>query len=228
MDLGDDASLLRARGARAWNRLDQLRAHSGQASSYNSMERRGIRRQFRSKARDPEADYCVVRCPESGNRVIAEILGRHPHRKKYLALALPSASPRSPTVQRGHYIDGSQSEYSEIFNKYCSDGSNHTLSIAPGKESLRGCKPQDFEQNLVLQMPWGKSWRLASFGVPHGSADRDFELFSKSTLAAEWGLTNAMDVLYGQANKAGQKIKTNKESTKDTKNNEIKVTSWGI
>jgi hypothetical protein len=234
MDWGDDQVLMDHRMQEAWDRLDGMRheeeinsqpehdSEERQAITYDSGKRRAIRSKYRSKASDPEADQCTIACPETGEQVTAEILGRHPHRKKYLALALPSNNPDHPTIGRGHYIDGALDTYSAIYKKYCSQGSNHTLSIATDKEMLQECSPNEYEQNVVFTMPWGKTWRYASYGVPHGRVDRDFVLFPKAILASAWGMAVAVDVMTGQMQKAGQPVKGKVASDK------VKAKSWGM
>jgi hypothetical protein len=219
LDWGNDVLLIERRIAETSEMLDACRKAE---LKYNSRKRRAIRSKYRSKASNPEADQCMVPCPETGEQVKAEILGRHPHRKKYLALALPSNNPEHPTIGRGHYIDGALDSYSAIYKTYCSQGSNHTLSIATDKEMLEECSPNEYEQNVVFTMPWGKTWRYASYGVPHGREDRDFVLFPKAVLASAWGMAVAVDVMTGQMQQAGQPVKGKVASDK------VKAKSWGM
>ncbi|KAH6869639.1 hypothetical protein B0T10DRAFT_389990, partial [Thelonectria olida] len=145
---------------------------------YNSEKRRKMRARFHGKGA-LSANNITIDDPETGKTVVAEILGRHPLRKYWLALALPSLNVEFKTLSRGHYIDGKETRYQDAFNDYVNHGSNKTLSVAANKEQLDDCCPGQFELNLVLVMPWGKGYRYAAYGIPHYKTDRDFMVFSK-------------------------------------------------
>ncbi|KAL6409088.1 hypothetical protein AUP68_05457 [Ilyonectria robusta] len=206
---------------KAWIKFRTLEEDpDSEAGLYNSEERRAMRAKFHGKG-IAEANRIVIQDPETGKDVIAEILGRHPLRKSWLALALPSNNDEYPTLSRGAYIDGAQGKYEDAFNKYVNEGANITLSVASNKQQLDGCKPDEFELNLVLVMPWGKGFRYAAYGIPHYKNERDFMVYSKALLAShkEWGLSSTMEVLHGHMIMAGQTIQ-------GTGPKAIKAKSW--
>ncbi|KAH7000882.1 hypothetical protein EDB80DRAFT_721127 [Ilyonectria destructans] len=223
----DAAKLWRVRLGEARKALAKFRIRAGseedsdsEAALYNSEQRRAMRAKFHGKG-IAEANRIVIEDPETGKDVVAEILGRHPLRKSWLALALPSNNDEYPNLSRGAYVDGAQGKYEDAFNRYVNEGANITLSVASNKQQLDGCKPEEFELNLVLVMPWGKGYRYAAYGIPHYKNERDFMVYSKALLAShkEWGLSSTMEVLHGHMIMAGQTIK-------GTGPKAIKAKSW--
>ncbi|RSL43994.1 hypothetical protein CEP54_014864 [Fusarium duplospermum] len=188
--------------------------------SYNSEERRRMRAKFHGQGAS-DANLLTFPDPETGTVVTGEILGRHPQRTKWLAVALPGRGGYS----RGYYVDCSNAEHRLALEAYVTRGANKVLSFATHKDQLDGCVPADFELNLVLVMPWGKSFRYNAYGIPHYQLDRDFMIFSKSILASssDWG-SQTMGVLHDHMLKAGQTIPQARSET--PKPQGVKSRAW--
>jgi hypothetical protein len=225
IDFGDDTNLMSIKAQQAFQTLSALE-HIGQGPpsiAYNSAERRHMRRELRATPEDPQADFCMITDPETKQKVEAEIIGRHPHRRKWLVCALDSLNPQFPLVQRTTSIDGSSSEYRDILEKYALHGSDHTIPVG-GKEDLQGCNPEDFEQNAVILLPWGKGFRLSSYGYPHDKK-REFKLFPKTVITSKWGTTTGLEIMHGHLQKCGTPIPRGKDG-EDL--NKVKARTWGM
>ncbi|KAJ4196917.1 hypothetical protein NW759_016374 [Fusarium solani] len=191
-------------------------------TGYDSEERRKMRAKFHGQG-DAEANVLTFPDPETGTAVTGEILGRHPQRPKWLAVALPGLEEKA--FSRGYYVDCSNSEQRLALEAYITRGANKILSFATHKDQLDGCIPEEFELNLVLVMPWGKTFRYNAYGIPHYKLDRDFMVFSKSILtsSSEWG-NATMGVLHGHMLKAGQTIPKARSQT--SKPQGVKRGAW--
>ncbi|KAK2609304.1 hypothetical protein QQS21_002085 [Conoideocrella luteorostrata] len=172
---------------------------------YDCKEARRVRKKFHGNG-DPKADEMEFEDPETGEIVTADIIGRHPTRRNWLALALPSNNSNHMFMSRGYYVDGTKEKYKEQLDRYVNEGSNVTLNAATKTAHLREAEVEDFELNLVLFMPWGKYWHTHAYGIPHYDKDRDFMLYSKSLLGQAWGTSTADDVIRDHCDQAGQPI----------------------
>ncbi|KAL9560627.1 hypothetical protein ACKAV7_015235 [Fusarium commune] len=120
MDFGTDTHLIKLRRQEALSILEGLRKPQpdpredqqsdtmDRAVFYDAAKRRGLRDQFVGKAEDPSADRCMITDPETKQPVQAEIIGRHPHRRKHLVCAIPSHNPLYPGMERFPTIDGTK------------------------------------------------------------------------------------------------------------------------
>ncbi|KAF5675919.1 hypothetical protein FDENT_9636 [Fusarium denticulatum] len=239
----DDRNFTTARMNMAFNRMKALRAQypdeksdrddggpkgdgdtkgdgdpKGDGIEYDFKERRDWRAQFHGRG-SPEANRMELKDPENGKDAIADILGRHPVRKTWLAVALPSLNEEYPKLSRGYYINAGAA-HPQAFSRYVKEGANITLSTATHKSEMENCAYENFELNLVLCMPWGDKWHYQGYGIPHYVDDRDFVLWSKGLLVQCWK-SAAMEVLHDHMIKAGQGIPI----TSDVKNR-IKPKSW--
>ncbi|RSL89849.1 hypothetical protein CEP52_014767 [Fusarium oligoseptatum] len=186
---------------------------------YDSKERREWRAQYHGIG-DSKANQMNIMDPEDPNTlVIADILGRHPVRKTWLAVALPSRNVEYPKLSRGYYINAG-AMYPDAFSRYVKEGSNITLSTATHKSQMENCTWGQFELNLVLCMPWGDKWHYHAYGIPHYIKERDFMLWSKALLTQCWK-GPAMEVLHDHMIKSGQSIPISSDIQ-----NRIKPQSW--
>ncbi|KAJ3478445.1 hypothetical protein NLG97_g8578 [Lecanicillium saksenae] len=187
----------------------------GKRSAYDSKKARQTRGLCSGKA----ADKMEVADPErGGKKVKADIIGRHPTRKSWLVLALPSNNKKHPGLSRGHCIDGTDAKYSAAFERYLEDGSNRTLSTG-SEVNLKKCAPHEFELNLVTSIPWGKHFHSHGYGIKHKKKG-EFMMFSKQVLGKAWNARDADDVLRDHMIKAGQPMP-------GREGKEIKAKSWG-
>lgn len=187
---------------------------------YDCKAARTLRKKFHGSG-DPKADEMEVEDPDNpGETVKADIIGRHPTRRNWLALALPSNNSDRMFMSRGHYVDGTKDVYKEAFNRYVQKGSNIILSTATDKKHLDDADPEDFELNLVLFMPWGRYYHTHAYGIPHYNKDRDFMLYSKSLLSSAWGTSAADDVLRDHCEQAKQAM------PKSTRTKKIRMKAW--
>ncbi|GKU23044.1 unnamed protein product [Fusarium langsethiae] len=225
INFGNDAALMSTKAEKALETLAALdkMQHGPPSIAYNSAERRHMRRGLRATPADLKADFCTITDPETKEKVEAEIIGRHPHRRKWLVCALASRNPQFPFVQRVTSIDGSSSEYRDILERYALHGSDHTIPVG-GKEDLQDCNPEDFEQNAVILLPWGKGFRLSSYGYPHNK-NREFKLFPKTVITSKWGMTTGLEIMHGHLQKCGTPIPQGKDG-EDL--NRLKVRTWGM
>ncbi|KAF5696135.1 hypothetical protein FGLOB1_13752 [Fusarium globosum] len=165
----DDRNLINARMKKAFSRLNELRVQypdeksdegpkgNGDEDSkdvgieYDSKKRRDWRAQFHGRG-SPEANRIELKDPENDEDIIADILGRHPVRKTWLAIALPSLNEEYSKLSRGYYINAG-AVYPQAFSRYVKEGANITLSTATHKSQMENCSYKKFELNLVLCMP---------------------------------------------------------------------------
>jgi hypothetical protein len=224
LDFGNDKDVMWLRGKEAFRVMEELISLQAEGvGTYNSAERRHLRRELRATPEDPRADFCEIMDPETKQQVRAEIIGRHPHRRKWLVCALDSLNEHFPLVQRTTSIDGSSSEYRDILEKYALHGSDHTIPVG-GKEDLQGCNPEDFEQNAVILLPWGKGFRLASYGYPHNK-QREFKLFPKTVITNKWGTTTGLEIMHSHLQKCGTPIPRGKDGEDLDR---VKARTWGM
>ena len=175
---------------------------------YNSKERRAIREKNRAPPTSHAANYLTVKDPETGKEVKGDIIGVNPTRRKWLGVALPSNNPNFPGLSRGLWVNCSSGTLLDGYRDYVAKGANHQIRAAADGQILEDCKPEQFELNIVFQMPWGKAWHTHGYGIPHYQQDREFMLFSNSMLTTAWGTTDTSDLLHTHMQDAGQSIMT--------------------
>ena len=175
---------------------------------YDSKARRAVREKNRGRQTPAEANCMTIEDPETGEDVEGDILGINPTRRMWLGVALPSANDMFPGLSRATWVDCSKGNYIEAYREYVSKGANHTITAAADDGILEGCRPDEFELNCVLQMPWGKTFHTHALGIPHYQQDREFMLFSKSLLSKQFGTTDAQDLLNSHMQDAKQTIMT--------------------
>ncbi|KAK2669735.1 hypothetical protein RAB80_015261 [Fusarium oxysporum f. sp. vasinfectum] len=231
MDFGTDTHLIKLRRQEALSILEGLRKPQpdpredqqsdtmDRAVFYDAAKRRGLRDQFVGKAEDPSADRCMITDPETKQPVQAEIIGRHPHRRKHLVCAIPSHNPLYPGMERFPTIDGTSKEYRDILDNYSLHGSNRTLPVG-GIEDLVGCDITDFELNGVILLPWGDTVRISAFGVSNLKKN-EFKIFAKTICCNKWG-RSGLAVLHSHLQKCGSTIPTGKGKGEW----EIEARSW--
>ncbi|KAF4333381.1 hypothetical protein FBEOM_12806 [Fusarium beomiforme] len=189
-------------------------AHN-RATLYDAAARRNYRKPYVGKAIDPSCDKCTIIDPETKQQVQAEIIGRHPHRRKWLVCAIHSLNKDYPKLQRFVTIDGTSGQYRDILEKYDQQGSNEQLLVG-SKGDLNECRIEDFELNGVVLLPWGDSIRMAAYGLSH-SKKQGFRLFPKTVLCSKWGVTTGVAIMHCHLQKCGSRIpecKTGKEVAK--------------
>ncbi|EGU73323.1 hypothetical protein FOXB_16168 [Fusarium oxysporum f. sp. conglutinans Fo5176] len=194
MDFGTDTHLIKLRRQEALSILEGLRKPQpdptkqpdamDRAMSYDAAARRSFRDPFVGTAEDPSADRCVIADPETQQPVEADIVGRHPHRRKWLVCAIPSLNPRYSKLERFPTIDGSSSEYRNVLENYSLRGSNRTIPVGD-MQDLKNCSMKDFELNGVILLPWGDDTRISGFGVSHWKQN-EFKIFAKTPFAEMW------------------------------------------
>jgi hypothetical protein len=230
MTWGRDAELVKAKRQEALNFLDTLRDEPDSedeelpnfkdpATTYDAAARRSFRDPFVGTADDPSADRCVIADPETQEPVEADIVGRHPHRRKWLVCAIPSLNPRYPKLERFPTIDGSTSQYRNVLENYSLRGSNRTIPVG-GMEDLVNCGMKDFELNGVILLPWGDDTRISGFGVSNWKRN-EFKIFAKTVCCNKWG-RSGLAMLHSHLQKCGSPIPTGKGKAEL----EIEPRSW--
>ncbi|KAF9773792.1 hypothetical protein IL306_008330 [Fusarium sp. DS 682] len=239
MGFGSDTQLIKAKGQEALNILEKLRKQKSgpvnqqgkpdqqvqpnledRATTYDAAARRSFRDPYVGTTDDPSADRCVIADPETGEQVEAGIIGRHPHRKKWLVCAIPSTNLSYPKLEKFVTIDGTSREYRDVLEKYNGTGSNRTIPVGE-KHDLDKCELADFELNGVILLPWGNDTRISAFGVSNWKRN-EFKMFAKTVCCNKWG-RSGLAVLHSHLQMCGSKIPTGGKGKSEL---EIEARSW--
>ncbi|EXL41509.1 hypothetical protein FOCG_16313 [Fusarium oxysporum f. sp. radicis-lycopersici 26381] len=221
MKFGNDTDLAQQRRQQALNVLEGLRkpqpANVDPAAFYDAAERRNFRKQFIATAEDPAADRCVINDPEIKEPVEATIIGRHPHRRKWLICAIPTNNSKYGKLERFPTIDGDQ--HRDILENYSLKGSDRTIPVGSLLD-LRGISMEEFELNGVILLPWGNDIRISGLGLSN-SRNREFKMFSKTVLCQKWG-RSGLAMLHAHLQKCGSTIPAGKNKNEL----ELQPKSW--
>jgi len=216
------AKIREVQAGRASNdaQLALFQRHGGQKTTYDSMLNRVPRRFTSQEYR--AADLIPMEDPMyPGRWVEGEILGICPIRPSFLAVAL-DADPDCQ-LSRAYYVDCREGTYKKALEMYMEDGANRTITEGKLYILQKWCRsPEQLEINCALYLPWGRRWRGHVYAAPRNKPDRQFMMFSETTLGKHFTKGVAKALIERIARIAGQQIPINGASTG------VQPTSWCV